>query len=103
MPDSNNRTTEAELSEAVLHILAESPDGEASYATLIKELPNRINLTAEDKTGSQTRPSEAVWEQRTRNITSHHASSENFIARGLLQSIPGGLRITDAGRRHIEV
>ncbi|GLQ80213.1 hypothetical protein GCM10007881_37320 [Mesorhizobium huakuii] len=76
------------------------PNGEAPIAALIQEIPNRINLTADDYLGSQTRPNEAIWEQRVRNITSHKGSSRNFIYRGYLEQIDGGLRITAAGRLH---
>ncbi|GLS30558.1 hypothetical protein SAMN04488498_103125 [Mesorhizobium albiziae] len=93
-------TTERRLSEIVEDILVDRPNGEASIAELIHEIPNRINLTADDYQGSLTRPNEAIWEQRVRNITSHKGSSRNFIYRGYLEQIDGGLRITDAGRLH---
>lgn len=91
-------TTERELSEIVLDILAERPNGEASIAALIHEIPNRIGLTQADYAGSATRPNEAMWEQRVRNITSHKSASTNFIRRGYLEQVDGGLRITDTGR-----
>ena len=93
-------TTERRLSEIVEDILVDRPDGEAPIATLIHEIPNRINLTADDYLGSKTRPNEAIWEQHVRNITSHKGSSRNFIYRGYLEQIDGGLRITAAGRIH---
>lgn len=93
-------TTERELSEIVEDILVERPNGEASIADLIHEIPKRINLTEADYKPSLTRPNEAIWEQRVRNITSHQNTSTNFIRRGYLEPTNGGLRITDAGRMH---
>lgn len=93
-------TTEKQLSEIVEDILVERPNGEASISFLIIEIPKRIALTEEDYRESPTRPNEAVWEQRVRNITSHKGSSGNFINLGYLEQIDSGLRITEAGRRH---
>ena len=52
------KTSEPKLGLAVMQILAASPDGEATVRTLIKEAPNYIKLTAEDKEPSLTRPAE---------------------------------------------
>lgn len=93
-------TTERQLSQTVEDILVERPNGEASIASLVHEIPKRINLTEADYRGSGTRPNEAIWEQRVRNITSHKKSSTNFIKLGYLEQIDGGLRITQAGRLH---
>lgn len=101
MPDEYNRTTEAELSEVVLQILAEVPNGQASFGELIAKIPQRLNLTSEDLTASQTRPGEAVWEQRVRNIKSHKNAFGNIINEGYAIEIPGGLQITEAGRRRV--
>ncbi|MCX8282447.1 hypothetical protein OSJ77_19845 [Phyllobacterium sp. 0TCS1.6C] len=101
MPDALNRTTEAELSACVLQILSERDDGSASFGQLIDEIPNRLPLTPEDFVQSGTRPHEAVWEQRVRNIKSHKENEGNAIADGYLEEIPAGLRITEAGRRQV--
>ncbi|PSH68567.1 hypothetical protein CU102_12445 [Phyllobacterium brassicacearum] len=100
MPDAMNRTTEGELSAIVLQILAESADGQATFGMLVDAIPARINLTAADLVQSDTRPAEAVWEQRVRNIKSHKDAEGNYIAEGYLEEIPGGLRITEIGRVH---
>lgn len=102
MPDTNNRTTEAEISWAVLTILYDDPAGEMSVHDLIEEIPNRIQLTPEDRQQSTTRDNEEIWEQRVRNIQSHHKSAGNYIAEGFLEHIQSGLRITAAGRLHYE-
>jgi len=93
MPDSHGRTTEAELADAVVKILKQRPNRQASYAELADEVPNHIKLTAADLTQSTSRPNEAVWEQRLRNITSHKGAEGNFIFEGILQDIPSGLSL----------
>ncbi len=98
MTDAYGRTTESEISRAVLGILADRDNGEAKYRDLLTEIPNRIQLTSADTTQSPTRPHEAVWEQRVRNIRSHKNVDGNYIANGFLEGTRGGLRITNAGR-----
>jgi hypothetical protein len=88
-----SRITEAEIAEIVVEILNERASGEASIAELVEEIPNRIELSAEDLSPSQTRNGEAIWEQQVRNITSHKASPGNAIYDGRLVAIPGGLKL----------
>ncbi len=95
------RTTEAEIAEAVLVILADSPSGEASMAELKDRIPQHIDLSSEDRTQSTTRPNDELWEQQVRNITSHKNVEGNIIHDGYAESIPGGIRITAAGRLKI--
>lgn len=92
-------TSERELSIIVVRILANKASGEASIQELIDEIPSHITLTADDKKPSLTRDGEQLWEQRVRNITSHKTTPTNFIYKGYLSQIPGGLKITDAGRK----
>lgn len=87
------RITEAEIAEIVEAILAERPNGEATIAELVDEIPNRVTLSKEDLAPSPTRAGEAIWEQQVRNITSHKASPGNAIHDGRLEAIPGGLRL----------
>ena len=94
-------TSEAELSIAVLQVLATRPNGEAAFAALRLELPKYVQLAAADHEPSITRPGEEMWEQRLRNITSHKASPGNIIHDGYAESISGGLRLTAAGRLHV--
>jgi len=93
MPDQHGRTTEAEIAEVVLEILSQRSSGEASYAELVHEIPQRISLTETDLAPSPSRPNEAVWEQRLRNITSHKNAEGNFIFEGRLKDVPGGLSL----------
>ncbi len=82
-----SRITESELANIIAAILAERPNGEATIAQLIDEIPNRVTLSASDLAPSPTRRGEALWEQQVRNITSHKSN------RGKIISIPGGLRL----------
>lgn len=65
------RTTEAEIGKAVLRILKDQPNGEASIPRLKRALPSYIELTPEDCAPSPTRKNEEVWEQQVRNLVSH--------------------------------
>jgi hypothetical protein len=98
----DDRTTEQEISVAVLRICADAPEGEAETATITKAVPDYINLTAADLAQSQTRKNEAVWEQIVRNIVSHRQSEGNIIAEGYAEHRPGAMKITDAGRLHLK-
>jgi hypothetical protein len=88
-----SKITEGELAEAIETILATRPNGEATIAELIDEIPNHVTLSTEDLAQSPTRPNEPVWHQQVRNITSHKNSPGNAIYEGRLTSIPGGLRL----------
>ena len=88
-----SRITEAEIAEIVETILAERPNGEATIAELVDEIPNRVELSAEDLAPSPTRRGEALWEQQVRNITSHKGSPGNAIYDGKLVAIAGGLKL----------
>ena len=87
------RITEAEIADIVIAILQELPNGEATIAELIEEIPNRVKLSAEDLAQSPTRPNEPMWHQQVRNITSHKGSPGNAIYEGRLVVFPGGLRL----------
>ena len=88
-----SRVTEAEVAEAVENILHDGATGHASIQELIRELPNRITLSADDLKRSPTRRTEAIWEQQVRNIASHKDSPGNAIFEGRLVAIPGGLAL----------
>jgi hypothetical protein len=88
-----SRITEAEIADIVEAILAERPNGEATIAELVDEIPNRVTLSVDDLAPSPTRNGEAIWEQQVRNITSHKATPGNAIHDGRLISVRGGLRL----------
>jgi hypothetical protein len=97
------RTNESEISIAVLRILANEPSGEATTNQLKKLVPKHINLTIGDRAQSDTRENEELWEQIVRNIVSHKKTEGNIIAEGFANSPSRGkLRITPAGRLHIQ-
>ena len=96
------KTSEPKLGLAVMQILAASPDGEATVRTLIKEAPNYIKLTAEDKEPSLTRPAEQMWEQRVRNLKSHYKVRGNVIREGFVAHVGRGRYfLTKAGLLHL--
>jgi hypothetical protein len=88
-----SRITESEIADIIEAILADRPNGEATIAELVDEIPNRVTLSAEDLAPSPTRNREALWEQQVRNITSHKGSPGNAIHDGKLIAVPGGLRL----------
>ncbi|MCH4560373.1 hypothetical protein [Mesorhizobium jarvisii] len=98
MPDSMNRTTENELAEAVLSILALRKSGEGEFSNLFQLIPKILPLTDEDMAQSDSRPAEHIWQQRLRNITSHKNAEGNYINAGFLEEIEGGLKLTHTGR-----
>jgi hypothetical protein len=96
------RSTEHDVADAVLQVLAKYPSGEAPIGAIVKGIPDYLKLTDEDRTPSKTRPNEELWEQQVRNITSHKASPGNFIYEGFLEQVKGGLKITEAGRLRLK-
>ena len=102
MPSKLERTTEYEMSLAVLRYLRRPPQGEASQEELRAVVPHYIDLTDGDMEASPTRPGEQRWEQIVRNIQSHKDNPNNFINLGYLERVPGGgLRMTPAGYEFI--
>ena len=102
MPSKIERTSEYEMSLAVLGYLRHQPYGEASQEELRAAIPHYIDLTNGDMEDSPSRPGEQRWEQIMRNIQSHHANPNNFVSLGYLEHVPGGgLRITAEGHEFI--
>ncbi|MEX3011355.1 hypothetical protein [Hoeflea sp. TYP-13] len=95
-------TSEPAIGLAVMQVLANEPKGEATVRTLVKKVPNYVKLTNGDREPSPTRPGEEVWEQRVRNLKSHHEAEGNVIAEGFVEHIGWGrYRLTEAGHRHL--
>jgi hypothetical protein len=90
------RITESEIAEIVVEILQDRPNGSASIADLVDEIPNRVTLSAQDLAMSPSRSNERVWEQQVRNIVSHKNAQGNAIFEGKLVAIPGGLALPDS-------
>ena len=96
------RVTEAEIGGAVLAICANTATGECSIADLKAEIPNYIDLSAEDRVQSTTRPNEEMWEQQVRNLISHRTTPGNIICDGYADYTGNAIKITAAGRAHIK-
>ncbi len=95
--------TEEEIARLTVEIAAEQFNGVATFSQLRQEIPRRYNLSAADLQQSVTRPNEAMWEQKMRNIQSHHDAEGNFIYEGYLEHVPGvGYRVTDRGKKLIK-
>lgn len=92
-----SRITESEIADIIEAYLKEKTNGQASIQELVKAIPGRVNLSAEDLAPSPTRRNEAIWEQQVRNITSHKASPGNAIYEGKLVAISGGLALPGKG------
>jgi hypothetical protein len=95
------RVTEGEVGDAVLAICATTATGECSIADLKAEIPNHIDLSAEDRAQSTTRPNEEMWEQQVRNLISHRTTAGNIICEGYAEYTGNAIRITDAGRQYL--
>lgn len=94
---------ELRVSKGVLQIANINKNGIATYKRCYKEIPDLVNLTANDVAVSITRPNEPVWHQLVRNIKSHDGVEGNYIYDGLLSHIPRvGYQITDAGKKRLE-
>jgi len=92
--------TEDEVALIAVAVGMGHPYGIASYSALRKEVPKHHRLSALDLVQSVKRPREKMWEQKIRNIQSHHKSEGNFIYEGYLTHIPRvGYKVTDKGRK----
>lgn len=98
-----SRVTEYDVALAVLKIASANPSGICSLNQARNEIPNYLQLSADDLADSETRPGEPMWHQQIRNIQSHHAAEGNFIYDGLLEHVPGGgYRITEKGLKFLQ-
>jgi hypothetical protein len=90
--------TEDEIAFAVVQIAAMRSDGIATFDRIRNEIPKLVKLRTDDTAQSLTRPNEAMWEQKVRNIKSHYKSEGNFIHDGYLTHVPRiGYRVTPRG------
>ena len=100
MASKPGEITEEEVAFIVVQIAAERRDGSASFDRIRAEIPKRYRLSVADLAESATRPNEAIWEQKIRNIKSHYKSPGNYIHDGYLEHMPGvGYRVTERGLR----
>lgn len=97
------KTSETALGLAVMRVLASRSSGEATVRTLIKYVPQFVNLTEEDREESTKRPGEEMWEQRVRNLKSHDKTPGNVIGEGFVdRPRRGTYRLTEAGGLHLQ-
>lgn len=99
---AKNRASEGDIALGVMQFLASQPSGSAAIVSIKKGLPNYVKLTADDRTQSDTRPNEELWEQQVRNLVSHRQSNGNAVNDGLLAYSPRRLTLTDAGRFYLK-
>jgi hypothetical protein len=85
---------EYEFAKAVEHYLFDA-GGQASIGQIRRNLPHYIQLTAEDRRRSLTRPGEEVWEQLVRNIVSHRYVMGNAVTAGQLKYVPRHLALAN--------
>ena len=92
------RISEHDLIEPLLLALSESRDGFISTKEAREELEKRLVPSGDDLEELPSRPDRS-FDQKVRNLKSHRKSKGNPIGEGLVEDVPGGFRITDAGRR----
>jgi hypothetical protein len=104
MPLSPNqkfdRIREAHVRIPALRTMAARPDGYLSTSSLIAELESEFRPTGEDAEILDGR-NDTKFSQIVRNLKSHQNASTNIFARGYAEVVPGGFRITPAGRRFL--
>lgn len=97
------KLTEADVNLAVLQVLAHSPNGRADVGSIVKAVPQYVNLEAVDRVPSGTRHGEELWEQQVRNLKSHDKTPGNIFAEGFAVHVSKGVwEITAAGRLHLQ-
>ena len=90
------RVTEEQVGLAVLRILTARPDGEASFETLMAELPKHLTLSADDDVGALTQLLRSMKAQL-------RPVSGNIFHDGYVITATGGeWRITPNGRKRAE-
>jgi hypothetical protein len=82
-------------------VLRAKARGHRDVVTVVGEIPNHIDLSAEDRAQSTTRPNEEMWEQQVRNLISHRTTAGNIICEGYAEYTGNAIRITDAGRQYL--
>ncbi len=80
--------------------MAARPDGYVATSTLINELESEFRPTGEDAEILDGR-SDTKFSQIVRNLKSHKKASTDLFAKGYAEVVPGGFRITTAGRQFL--
>lgn len=87
------RVSEADVAMAVVKYLSGQPGKAATIYQIKKALPGFLNLSADDRRQSDTRPNEELWEQQVRNIVSHRNVPGNFVYDGRIVYAPRRLSL----------
>jgi len=93
-------TTEAEVVVPVLKALTHSPTGVLPTWALRKQVRASVLLTSDDLRTLLNRNDQKI-DQTVRNLKSHRRSPGNPFFEGLLEDVPRGFKITDAGRKYL--
>lgn len=89
--------TERELVVPTLKVLLEN-GGYISTSALIHILSEKFRPAGVDAEILRNR-NDNHFSQKVRNLVSHRQQSTNFIAAGYAKYVPGGLYLTDKGRK----
>ncbi len=98
---NDGRVTEDEVSSGLLSALASQPGQQGSTGDLIKEIPNFVRMSTEDRALSLTREDEELWEQQLRNVINHRETAGNVINEGYVTYADDMMVLTDAGRAYL--
>lgn len=87
-----NRISEDEIAAATEKYLRDA-GGTATIGQIRRALPNYIELGANDRQRSTTRPGEELWEQQVRNLVCHRDVHGNPVKNGRLRYSPRRLSL----------
>jgi hypothetical protein len=93
-------TIEHDVVLPVLGALADAPEGKPLTGELRGEVKKRIRLDPDDVRPLVNRTDVRI-DQTIRNLKSHKSVQSKPVALGLLEDVPQGFAITDAGRAHL--
>ena len=91
----SNRTSEDEIALATERYLRDA-GGSATIGQIRRALPQYIELGANDRQPSTTRPGEELWEQQVRNLVCHRDSEGNPVNSGRLRYTPRRLTLRES-------
>ena len=87
-----SRISEGEVAIATERYLRDA-GGSATIGQIRRALPHYIELGANDREQSSTRPGEELWEQQVRNLVCHRDVEGNPIKAGRLRYTPRRLTL----------
>jgi hypothetical protein len=93
--------SENQLIWPVLKVLEETHDGQLPTGQVRKRVRETIHLTPSDLAPLPSRSDQRI-DQIIRNLKSHKTAAGNPFAEGLLEDVPRGFKLTEAGRRMLE-